>query len=153
MAQSYQITEAYFIAANRHARRRLVRVLVVAMVLVLALFPALHDFSRDSIVASVGTGVLLLLFLWLVLPALQRGSLRRTYRKNPLLQREQEVELLPTGFVLRSSNGEARYHFGELKKVELLDDLVLVYPTTTLFHIIPINLLDDFALTQFRALG
>ena len=153
MARSYQITETHFIAANRHARRRLSRILVAALYLVLALFPALHGFSRDSIIASAAVGLMLLLFLWLVLPAIQRWSLRRTYRNNPLLQREQEVELLPAGFVLRSSNGEARYHFGELKKVELMDDLVLVYPTTTLFHIIPAALLNDFELAQFRALS
>jgi len=153
MTRSYQITETYFVLANRHARRGLVRWLVVAMVLVLALFPALHGFSGESVAASAVVALLLALFLWRILPALHAWALRRTYRKNPLLQREQSVEMLPAGVVLRSSNGEARYHFGELKKVELMDDLVLVYPTTTLFHIIPATLLNDFELAQFRALS
>jgi hypothetical protein len=71
----------------------------------------------------------------------------------PLLRGEQQLEILPGGFRLRSSNGESRYQFGELKQVEVLDELVLVYPTTTLLHVIPVALLNDFELAQFRALS
>ncbi len=153
MTNSYHITEAMFVKASRHSQRRLRRRLVLAMYGVLALFPFIHDFSVASITASVTVALLLALFLWLLLPAIHRWSLRRVYRNNPLLQREQQVEILPTGFVLRSSNGESRYQFSELKRVELIDELVLVYPTTTIFHMIPVGLLNDFELAQFRALS
>lgn len=153
MARSYRITESNFVRASRHAQRRLRWLLVAAMLLVLALFPALDGFSAESVTASLVVAVALLFFLWLLLPPIHRWSLGRVYRNNPLLQREQEIDMQPTGFVLRSSNGESRYQFSELKRVELLDDLVLVYPATTLFHMIPVVLLSDFELAQFRALS
>lgn len=153
MTSTYHITEAFYVKACRFSQRRLRRRLIAALYLVLAAFPLLYGFSAASVTASLVVAVALLIFLWLVLPAVHRWSLRRVYRNNPLLQREQHVEMLPTGFMLRSSNGEARYQFSELKKVELLDELVLVYPTTTIFHMIPVALLNDFEMAQFRALS
>ena len=127
--------------------------LTAALFVVLALFPPVMGFSAASISATAIVAVLLVIFRWGLLPRIPRWRFRRIYRDNPLMQREQQLEMNPTGFVLSSSNGESRYAFRELKKVALLEDMVLVYPTTTLFHMIPTELLSDFELAQFRALA
>lgn len=153
MSHSYQINEDQFVRACRHAHAPRRRWLALAMFVVLAWFPVAVGVSPQSLIATGIVGVLLVAFLWLVLPPLQRWQLRRIYRSNPLLQREQQVEMQPVGFVLRSDNGESRYDFRELKRVVVMEDMVLVYPTTTIFHMIPTVLLSDFELAQFRALS
>ena len=153
MSQEYQITQQQFARACWHAQRSQRRIVVAALYLVLALFPVVTGFKAAAVLASVIVALLLTGFLAVFLSRLHRWRFGRLYQQNPLLQKRQQLEMQPTGFVLRSANGESRYRFAELKKVDVLDDMVLVYPTTTLFHMIPANLLDDFALAQFRALA
>ncbi len=153
MSHAYHISEDQFVRACWHAHRPLRWRLTLALFVVLALFPPVMGFSAASISATAIVAVLLIGFRWGLLPRIHRWRFRRTYRENPLMQREQQLEMNPTGFVLRSSNGESRYAFRELKKVAVLEDMVLVYPTTTLFHMIPTELLSDFELAQFRALA
>lgn len=153
MSQEYQITQQQFVRACWYAQRSQRRILVVALYLVLVLFPVVTGFKAAAILATVIVALLLTGFLALFLPRLHGWRFGRIYRQNPLLQKSQQLDMQPTGFVLRSANGESRYRFAELKRVDVLDDMVLVYPTTTLFHMIPVGLLDDFALAQFRALA
>ncbi len=153
MNQDYQITQQQFVRACWHAQRLHRRILVTALYGVLALFPVVTGFRAAAEWAALIVALLLTAFLLVVLPRLHRWRFGRVYRQNPLLQKGQQLEMQPTGFVLRSANGESRYRFAELKKVDVLDDMVLVYPTTTIFHMIPTSLLDDFALAQFLALA
>ncbi|WP_372747581.1 YcxB family protein [Litorivivens sp.] len=153
MRKAYHISEDQFVRANWHAQRGRRGVLVLALYAVLALFPPVMGFASAAITATVVVAVLLAVFWQIVLPGIHRWRYRRLYRQNPLLHKEQRLNILPTGFVLSSDNGESRYQLAELKKVAVLEDMVLVYPTTTLFHIIPVDLLDDFALAQFRGLA
>ncbi len=153
MSHAYHISEDQFVRACWHAHKPLRLRLTLALFVVLALFPPVVGFTAASISATAIVAVLLIGFRWGLLPRIHGWRLRRTYRDNPLMQREQQLEMNPTGFALRSSNGESRYAFRELKKVAVLEDMVLVYPTTTLFHMIPTALLSDFELAQFRALA
>ncbi|MAY36159.1 MAG: hypothetical protein CMN84_08685 [Spongiibacteraceae bacterium] len=153
MSHAYHISEDQFVRACWHAHRPLRLRLTLALFVVLALFPPVVGFTAASISATAIVAVLLIGFRWGLLPRIHGWRFRRTYRDNPLIQREQQLEMNPTGFVLSSSNGESRYAFRELKKVSVLEDMVLVYPTTTLFHMIPTALLSDFELAQFRALA
>ena len=153
MSHAYHISEDQFVRACWHAHKPLRWRLTLVLFVVLALFPPVMGFTAASISATAIVAVLLIIFRWGLLPRIHRWRLRRTYRDNPLMQREQQLEMKPTGFVLRSSNGESRYTFRELRKVVVLEDMVLVYPTTTIFHMIPVNLLSDFELAQFRALA
>lgn len=153
MSKTYQISEDQFVRACWYAQRSRRRILVGSLYLVLALFPVVTGFTAAALLASAIVALLLTGFLAGLLPRLHRWRYRRMYRENPLVHKVQELVMQSNGFVLSAPNGESRYRFSELKKVDVLDDMVLVYPTTMIFHMIPVNVLDDFALAQFRALA
>ncbi len=140
--RSYFITEQLFVQGSVHAfaknRRRL---LILLCLLPLILIPWVG--AGEQLWIEVLLLYLVLAFFFFgITPMINRWLFRRVFRRNPLLHREQFFEITEEGLHLRSENGEARYRFDELKKVSVYPEMVLIYPMTTLFHVIPRELLS-----------
>lgn len=151
--RSYFITEEQFVQASLRAFAQARRKLLIALFVVpLLLVPWLGEADRRW--AELGVLYLVLVvFAFGISPLVNRWWFRRVYRRNPLLHREQTFEFTPDGLRLCSENGESRYRFAELQDVRVFPEMVLVYPLTTLFHMLPRELLTDEELELLRRCG
>ncbi len=142
--RSYHITEDQFVRGSVYAfaptRRRLI---VALFVLPLLAVPILQGREIDWLQLGLSYYLALIIFMFLLAPAINRWMFRRIYRRNELLHQEQFFEITAGGVHLQSAHGEARYTFAELKKVGVFPEMVLIYPMTTLFHMLPRDQLTE----------
>lgn len=151
--RSYFITEEQFVRGSVHAFARTRRRLMAALFLLpLVMVPLLSESGKPWLELVI-LYVVLALMVFGVAPYLNRWLFRRIYRKNPLLHKEQFFEITEDGLHLRAENGESRYRFSELHKVQVYPEMVLVYPMTTLFHMLPRELLTEAELALLSRVG
>ena len=140
---AYKITEDLYIRAMTYAQKRTRTIVIAVCVIVPLAIHALKGFPQQTLI-SVLIVYLILAFYFLVLaPLINRMTFQRTYRNNPLLHNTQHVKLSDDAILFRSENGESSYRFAELKRLQIYPDLVMVYPTTTIFHVIPRDILGE----------
>lgn len=142
--RSYFISEDQFVRGSVYAFARTRRKLIIALfVLPLLAVPLMQDRNIDWLQMGLSYYLALVIFMFLLAPAVNRWMFRRIYRKNELLHQEQFFEFTADGVHLKSGHGESRYRFNELKKVGIYPEMVLIYPMTTLFHMLPRDQLTD----------
>ncbi len=121
-------------------RRKLILALVFLPLLGVPLF---QGRGMDWLQVGLSYYLTLSVFMFVLAPAVNRWMFRRIYRRNELLHLEQFFDITEDGVHLRSSRGESRYRFADLKKVAVFPEMVLIYPMTTLFHMLPRDQLTD----------
>lgn len=147
---AYKITEDLYIRAMTYAQKRTRTIVIAVCIIVPLAIHALKGFPQQTLI-SVLIVYLILAFYFLVLaPLINRMTFQRTYRNNPLLHNTQHVELSEDEILFRSDNGESRYRFADLKRLKIYPDLIMVYPTTTIFHVIPKDVLSTSELAILR---
>ncbi|MEJ2133226.1 MAG: YcxB family protein [Gammaproteobacteria bacterium] len=147
----YRITEAAYVRANAYAFRRTRAVLSGVALLVPALALLVLGVETNALIAVGIVYALLVPFLFLIAPLINRWNFRRIYRKNPLLHKTQNLTLTDDAVKLTSENGESRYRLSELKRIRIYPDMVLIYPTTQIYHMLPRDVLTDSDMRILRA--
>lgn len=146
----YTISEGTYVKATLYARRRLRAIITgsaFAVPLIALLLPVYNP--RPLLAVGIVYAILIVVFL-VVAPLVNRWSYRRVYRRNSLLHKPQSFSLSEQQIRFRSENGEARYQPDELKKIKIYSDMVLIYPITNVFHMIPRSVLSSRDLELLR---
>ena len=148
---TYRITEDLYVQAMSYAQQRSRKLVIGVCVVVPAAIYVMKGFPRET-AASVLIVYLILAFYFLVLaPMINRLNYRRSFRNNPMLHKPQRVEIGPEEILFGSENGESRYRLDELRRLQVFPEMVLVYPTSGIFHLIPREVLSEQELERLEA--
>ncbi len=140
---AYQITEDLFVQAMLHAQKR-TRTIVVAVCIGVPLLIYFTSGGDNQTLASVLVVYIVFAFYFLVLaPLINKMNYQRAYRNNPLLHKTQHFEITPEEVHFKSENGESRYRLAALTRLEIYPEMVMIYPSKSIFHLIPKNVLSD----------
>lgn len=146
----YQITEELFVQAMTYAQKR-TRTIVVAVCIVVPFLVYVSRGFDTQTLASVLVVYIVFAFYFLVLaPLINKMNYQRAYRRNPMLQKTQYYAINGDEIHFKSENGESRYQLGSLIRLVIYPELVMLYPSTTIFHLIPKNALSA---ADLEALG
>jgi len=139
----YQITEELFVQAMTYAQKR-TRTIVVAVCLVVPFLVYVSRGFDTQTLASVLVVYIIFAFYFLVLaPLINKMNYQRSYRRNPMLQKTQYYEISGDEVHFKSENGESRYQLSALMRVQIYPEMVMLYPSTSIFHLIPKSALSQ----------
>lgn len=146
----YQITEELYVKAMIYSQQKTRSVVIgVCLVVPMAIY-VMKGFQRETMMSVLIVYMILGFYFLVLAPMINRMNYQRTYRKNPLLHKTQHFQLTATDVVFKSENGESRYQLDEIKKLMIYSEMVMIYPTTTIFHVIPRGALTDTQLEELR---
>ncbi|MEM7017030.1 MAG: hypothetical protein AAF512_06770 [Pseudomonadota bacterium] len=141
--KKYIITEALFARSMQYARRGMFRIFtVILLIMPVPLVGLSTGFNAQGLLELLALYLVVGIFL-ACLPLFLKHLWRRVYQQNPLYQKPQSFEISAEELHLSSDNGESHYKLSELKKIDWHSDLILIWPTTTLYHMIPFELLTE----------
>lgn len=149
---SYQITEELYVKAMSYAQRRRQSIIVGVCLIVPMILYATKGFDRQVLTSVLVVYIIFAFYFLVLMPAINRMNFKRTYRNNPLLHKTQHFELSETQVRFKSENGESCYPLDEIRKLVILPELVMFYPTTTIFHVIPRDALSESELQTLSRL-
>jgi hypothetical protein len=132
------LTEADALAAMRlHLRpgRKLRIAIIVYLIVAVLVLAAELSLSSNYTLAFVLVG--LLAFIGLVLFVVFPIRARLTFRQYKALQESFTVEVRDTGLFFKRANGEALMPWSHVHRWKYNEQLALIYPAITTYHLLP----------------